>query len=101
MNRRTVVFTATAQRHVEREHAWWLANRDHTDVFAEELARAIDLVRLLPGAGSPYERAGTVGLRRVYLERIGAHLYYTVDVERVVVRALWGARRRRGPRFSR
>jgi hypothetical protein len=101
VNRRAVFFTATAQRHVERERAWWLANRDHTEIFADELGRAVDLVRVLPGAGTPYELAAVDGLRRVYLERIGAHLYYTADPERVVIRALWGARRRRGPRMSR
>ena len=80
MNRRAVFFTDTAQKHVERERAWWLANRDHTAIFADEVERAVDLVRILPGAGTPYERAGIEGLRRVYLERIGS---------------------RRGPRMSR
>ena len=42
-----------------------LPNRDHSDVFIEELE----------------------------------HLYYTFDDTRVIVRALWGARRERGPRI--
>ena len=37
MTQRSVRFTTTAQRHVEREKAWWLENRIHTEVFAAEL----------------------------------------------------------------
>ena len=37
LKNRHVRFTATAQEHVRREKAWWLANRDHPDVFTEEL----------------------------------------------------------------
>jgi hypothetical protein len=36
-------------------------------------------------------------LRRLYLQRISCHLYYTHDDREVIVRALWGARRERGP----
>ena len=35
-------------------------------------------------------------VRRVYLRRVAAHLYYTFDDTGVVVRALWGARREPG-----
>ena len=51
----------------------------------------------LPGAGTLYSNAGIVGLRRLYLQMIGCHLYYTHDDHQVIVRALWGARRERGP----
>jgi hypothetical protein len=30
---------------------------------------------------------------------MAAHLYYTFDAEEVVIRALWGARRERGPKL--
>jgi hypothetical protein len=36
----------------------------------------------------------------VYLERLAAHVYYTFTDEQVIVRALWSARRRRGPHFK-
>ena len=36
------------------------------------------------------------GLRRLYLPEIACHLYYTFDDSQVIVRAVWGARRRRG-----
>ena len=100
MKPRLVRFTATARRHVEREKAWWFENRVHIDVFATELEEALRLVALLPAAGSVYAQAPVPGLRRVYLEKIDCHLYYTFDERQVIVRALWGARRRSGPRLK-
>jgi hypothetical protein len=51
---RRVRFTETANHHVERERAWWLENRDHQNLFAAELEKAIEILALLPGAGTPY-----------------------------------------------
>ena len=99
MKNRRIRFTATAQEHVRREKAWRLANRDNPDVFGEELEQALKIIATLPGAGSLYAQSPIPGVRRVYLRRIAAHLYYTFDDARVIVRALWGARRERGPRL--
>jgi plasmid stabilization system protein ParE len=96
---RRIRFTATAQDHVRRETAWWLANRDQADVFAEELEQAIKIVAMLPGAGTPYEQSPVPDVRRVYLRRVAAHLYYTFDEDEVIIRALWGARREHGPQL--
>ena len=101
MTNRHVRFTSTARRHVQREKEWWLANRDHVDVFAEELEQALKIVAILPGAGTPYARSPVAGVRRVYLRRVGAHLYDTFDDREVIIRALWGARRGRGPKLGR
>jgi hypothetical protein len=96
---RLVRFTATAQQHVAREKAWWLAHRDYVEVFAEELEQAIDVIALLPGAGAgaDYVQSPVPGVRRVYLRRVDLHLYDTFDDREVAVRALWGARRRHRP----
>jgi hypothetical protein len=99
LNARRVRFTATAQQHVHREKAWWSENRIHEDVFVAELEEALRLIAILPGAGKSYPEARVSGLRRIYLEKIDRHLYYTFDAHEVIVRALWGARRRHGPRF--
>jgi len=96
---RRVRFTATAQRHIRREKLWWVQNRIHTDVFTAEFEEALRILALLPAAGSPYAKAGVAGLRRIYLRKVSCHLYYTFDDREVIVRALWGARRRRGPRI--
>lgn len=96
MKERRVRFTATARRHLRREKTWWLENRIHTDVFAAEFERGLQVLALLPGAGTTYPQAGIAGLRRLYLPRVACHLYYTFDEHEVIVRALWGARRKRG-----
>jgi len=94
---RHVQFTATAQEHVRREKRWWVENRIHTEIFAAELEAALRVVAVLPGAGTPYAYPAVPGLRRVYLHKVVCHLYYTYDDDKVIVRALWGARRDRGP----
>ena len=97
MKQRRVRFSAIAQQHVAREQAWWLEHRDHAEVFAEELKQAINVVATLPGAGTPYAHSPVPGVRRIYLRRVALHLYYAFDDEEVIVYALSGARRRRGP----
>jgi len=97
---RRIRFTATARRHVRREHAWWNENRVHSDVLATELEEALRILALLPGAGTPYLPAGVADLRRLYVPKVACHLYYTFDEETVIVRAFWGARRIRGPRLK-
>ncbi len=62
-----------------------------------DLDAAIQVVAVLPGAGTPYAQGGVTGLRRIYLRRLDCHLYYTFDAHEILVRAIWGARRERGP----
>ena len=100
MNWRRVRFTATAQRHVQREKTWWLEHRDHPEIFASELEEALQVVALLPGAGSVYPETHVPGLRRLYLPRAACHIYYTFSADEVIIRAVWGARRRRGPQLT-
>ena len=97
MTGRRVRFTETAASHVERERAWWVGNRDHQDLFTTELENAVQILALLPGAGTAYPYADVTDLRRLYLRKLACHLYYTFDDDNVIVRALWGARREHGP----
>ena len=100
MTPRRVRLTATARRHVQREKQWWLENRVHADVFVAEFEQTLRVLALLSGAGTPYTQAGVPGLRRVYVPKVACHIYYTFDENEVIVRALWGARRARGPRLN-
>jgi hypothetical protein len=100
LKQRRVRFAATAQRHVRREKAWWLENRAHIEVFATEFEEALRILALLPGAGTLYTEASVAGVRRLYLRKVGCHLYYTFDEHEVIVRAFWGARRRREPQIK-
>lgn len=97
MTPRRVRFTETARDHVSLERTWWLNNRDHQALFAREIQHAIEILSTLPGAGAPYPKASTPGLRRLFMRKLNCHIYYTFDDDEVVVRALWGARRERGP----
>ena len=99
MKSRRIRFTETASNHVDRERTWWLENRDRRELFAAELEQAIEILAHLPGAGTPYSDSGIPDLRRVYLRKLGCHLYYTFDADEVIVRALWSARRAHGPTF--
>jgi plasmid stabilization system protein ParE len=96
---RRIRFTATAQEHVRSEKLWWIEHGSHPTIFADELDQALRVVSILPGAGNPYEEAGIVGLRRVFLRKSACHVYYTHDDLEVIVRAVWGAKRERGPLF--
>ena len=100
MNPRRVRFTATAQRHVRREKAWWIENRIHQDVFVVEFEEALRVLAILPGAGTAYPQGGIAGLRRLYVQKVASHLYYTFDDRQLVIRALWHARRGSGPEFG-
>lgn len=100
MKERRVRFTATAQRHANREKTWWLANRDYHELFAAELEAAVRVLARLPGVGTPYTQTNVAGLRRFYLQKVACHLYYTFNDEAVIVRAFWGAHRERGPKMG-
>ena len=97
MKPRRVRFTETATSQVDRELAWWLENRDAPALFASELQKAVAILALLPGAGTPYTQSGVPDLRRLHIRKLGCHVYYTFDADDVIVRALWGARREHGP----
>jgi hypothetical protein len=100
LSTRRVRFTATARRHVQREHQWWIENRNHPEVFVAEFEQALKVLALLPGAGTVYSKSGVQGLRRFYVPKVACHLYYTFDDTTVIVRAFWGVRRERGPRLN-
>ena len=69
-------------------------------MFVTEFEEALRILAWLPGAGTLYPQAGIAGVRRIYVRKVACHLYYTFDEEEVIVRAFWGARRRRGPRLN-
>jgi hypothetical protein len=74
MTARRIRLTATAARHVERERAWWIKNRDHQAVFAAELESAMTILAILPRAGTPYLRTQLPDVRRLYVRKLACHL---------------------------
>lgn len=100
MIRRKVRSTATAQEHVRLFKRWWQENSARPEILHHDLEEAVRTLSLLPGIGSPFSSASIPGVRRLYLERLVSHLYYTFDDREVVIRALWHARRGSGPDLS-
>jgi plasmid stabilization system protein ParE len=97
LTQRRVRFTATAQGHVQLFKRWWQENSARPEILHQDLDKAIKTLAVAPGIGSLYKAAFIPGVRRLYLERLMSHLYYTYDEREVVIRALWHARRGSGP----
>ena len=94
-----LVFTPEAERQANEIDAWWREHRpDARQLFARELAEARELILATPGIGVKYTAASGKTARRV-LPKTRNHVYFEVDEERelVIVLAVWGAPRRRGP----
>jgi hypothetical protein len=88
-----------AQHRFEAEDAWWRANRDATNLFAEEFAATLGRVSRLPEVGQHYRLHRGKLIQRWLMRRTRCHIYYFYDREREVieVHTIWGARLRRGP----
>lgn len=100
MTGRRVRFTVTARQQIDLEHRWWLEHRDHRQLFEDALGTALNVLALLPGLGTPYELSPVPEVRRLYLDKVACHLYYTYDDEQVIIRSMWGATRGRSPSFG-
>jgi plasmid stabilization system protein ParE len=100
LTERRVSFTFTARNQTDLEHRWWLEHRSQRSLFEDELVASLNLMALLPGIGAPYELSPLPGVRRLYLDKVACHLYYTSDDEQVIIRSMWGATRGRGPSFG-
>jgi plasmid stabilization system protein ParE len=98
-----VRLTAPARRQADRLDRWWRANRPlAVDLFARELDGALRQIGEAPEIGPPYvERQGTV-VRRVLLPRTKNHVYYEIDGDEgvVMILAVWGAPKKRGPKLT-
>jgi plasmid stabilization system protein ParE len=98
--RRKVRFTVTARKHVQLFKQWWRDNSARPEILLKDLDEATGMLSAVPGIGMPYPASPITGMRRLYLERLTAHLYYTYDEREVVIRALWHVRRGTGPDFG-
>lgn len=95
-------FTPQAERQAAEMDLRWREHRPASrDLFARELAEAGELIAGTPSAGSTYSTGGGKAYRRVLLPRTRNHVYVEVDAsqDRVVVHAIWGAPRGRGPKL--
>ena len=78
--------------------AWWREQRPTaSDLFWQELNAAFDHLEAAPFASSLYEPVERPNLRRLLLPRTRYWLYFTIEGDQVVVRALWHTARGQGP----
>lgn len=99
---RPVETTPVADAQIETINNWWTANRPAAPaLFAQELATCFDLLSVQPGLGRSYRRAATNNVRRLLLRTSRYHVYYISEPERVLILAVWHARRGVGPDLAR
>jgi plasmid stabilization system protein ParE len=97
-----LAFTPEAQEQADECDAWWREHRTATrELFAHELAGIKALLLDAPHIGSIYTVLDGLPVRRVLLPKTSTHVYYSIDAERsvVMVLAVWGAPKGRGPRL--
>jgi plasmid stabilization system protein ParE len=97
-----VFFTPEAERQAEEMDAWWRAHRPKAPgLFARELAELRDLLAGSPTLGVRYRSRTGREVRRILMPKTRSHAYFELDeqLEAIVVLAIWGAPRRRGPRL--
>jgi plasmid stabilization system protein ParE len=85
----------------QRLKGWWVRHRRKApDLFEQELDGALVSIAAMPTLGTLYEQEGRdVGMRRFLMRKTGHHIYYAVVASEVVVIAIWGARKERGPKL--
>jgi plasmid stabilization system protein ParE len=97
----TVALVRRAARQAKRVGAWWRENRTASpDLFASELAAAIDALAAAPQIGQRIDDAGLPGIRRVLLRASQFHVYYDLDGTTVRIVAVWSGLRGCGPDLS-
>jgi len=88
-----VRFQARAAGEVAETDAWWRANRDAADLFAQELSDMIAILAEAPGVGSPALDSELVPVRRVVFRKTRYHVYFRVVADTLEILAVWHARR--------
>jgi plasmid stabilization system protein ParE len=93
--------SARARREADRRDEWWRSNRpDAVDLFTRELVHVLDRLRAEPDCGALYEAARfSVPVRRVLMPGSEAHVHHARIGDEIVVLAVWGAQRGRGPKL--
>jgi len=79
---------------------WWRVNRPAApELFARELANALEMLIETPTLGVRYRERRGVIVQRLLLRKATYHLYFSYDAraDLVAVRAVWHAARGVGP----
>ena len=93
-------FSPQAESQAMEMDSWWREHRPGArELFARELAEARELIVSTPTAGTRYTTRSGRPFRRVLMPKTRNHVYFEVDEARelIIVHAIWGAPRGRGP----
>ena len=91
-------FSPEARQDLERETRWWRENRPmNPSLFREELESIMELLAQSPSVGLP--QTSNNQPVRILMRRVRCHVYYIYDerANEVLVVAVWGAHRSKGP----
>jgi plasmid stabilization system protein ParE len=97
-----VKFTPRGDLRAQKANVWWRKNRpDTSELFADELARAVKDLETIPHLGTPRPTERRPLLKRLLLEKTKCHVYFEVDEQKEEIRILmiWGAPRGREPKL--
>ena len=100
--RLAVVFWSRAARQIEEASDWWRKHREGSpEALSDDLVRALDIIAVQPGIGTPAASKRLQGVRRVLLPRVGYFLYYRVARRppELEILAFWHASRGAGPKL--
>jgi plasmid stabilization system protein ParE len=90
-----------ARREADRHDAWWRANRPGApDLLIRELLHVLELLGENSNLGALYDATRFDGpVRRILMKKTQRHVYHGLLGDEVIILAVWGARRRRGPKL--
>ena len=93
-----VKIAAQAANQVRKASRWWSINRPNAPgAIATDFGEAVALLAEQPGIGAKYEGSRTIGVRRLFLSRVGFFIYYKADKDFLHVLAFWHASREHQP----
>ena len=92
--------TPQADLHIIELDTWWREHRDSAaDLFEQELSIAFRTIAAAPQTGKRYRHPDSA-VRRVLLRTTRNHVYYTERDDHILVVAVWGAVKGRGPNLA-
>jgi plasmid stabilization system protein ParE len=93
--------SARARREADRHDAWWRANRPGVpDLLIRELLDVLEQLQHDPNLGTLYDTTHFEGrVRRILMKKTERHVYHGQLGDELIILAVWGARRRRGPKL--
>jgi plasmid stabilization system protein ParE len=95
-----VELSRRAEREMQRIAAWWKEHASSPAAFLDELEQMIEHIETTSVLGAVYDAKARRTVYRRLMKKSACHVYLVRRAaELVVIVSLWGARRRRGPKF--